>query len=54
MFSLSLRERNLAPITDWLYSGTYDPSRVKHELHTTKVIGYSEATSSTLSLRRWV
>jgi hypothetical protein len=44
VFSLSLRERNLAPLADWLYSGTYDPSRVKHELHTTKVMGYSEET----------
>jgi hypothetical protein len=44
VFSLSLRERNLAPLADWLYSGTYDPSRVKHELHSTKVMGYSEET----------
>jgi hypothetical protein len=44
VFSLSLRERNLAPLADWLYSGTYDPSRVKHELHNTKVMGYSEET----------
>jgi type IV secretory pathway TraG/TraD family ATPase VirD4 len=26
VFSLSLRERNLAPLADWLYSGTYDRS----------------------------
>jgi hypothetical protein len=44
VFSLSLRERNLAPLADWLYSGTYDPSRVKHELYSTKVMDYSEET----------
>jgi type IV secretory system conjugative DNA transfer VirD4/TraG family protein len=44
VFSLSLRERNLMPLADWLYSGTYDPSRVKHELYSTKVMGHSEET----------
>jgi hypothetical protein len=44
VFSLSLRERNLAPLADWLYSGTYDLSRVKHELYSTKVMDYSEDT----------
>jgi hypothetical protein len=44
VFSLSLRDRNLAPLADWLYSGTYDPSRVKHELYGTKVLDYSEET----------
>jgi hypothetical protein len=44
VFSLSLRERNLTPLADWLYSGTYDPSRVKHELFSTKVMDYSEET----------
>jgi hypothetical protein len=42
VFSLSLRERNLTPLADWLYSGTFDPSRVKHELYSTKVMGHSE------------
>jgi hypothetical protein len=44
VFSLSLGERNLAPLADWLYTGTYDPSRVKHELYSTKVMDYSEET----------
>jgi hypothetical protein len=44
VFSLSLEERNLAPLADWLYSGTYDPSRVKHELYSTKVMDYAEET----------
>jgi hypothetical protein len=44
VFSLSLRDRNLTPLADWLYSGTYDPSRIKHELYTTKVMDYSEET----------
>jgi TraM recognition site of TraD and TraG len=44
VFSLSLRDRNLAPLADWLYSGTFDPSRVKHELYSTKVMGYAEET----------
>jgi hypothetical protein len=43
-FSLSLRDRNLAPLADWLYSGTFDPFHVKHELYGTKVMGYSEET----------
>jgi hypothetical protein len=44
VFSLSLRDRNLAPLADWLYSGTYDCSRVKHELYGTKVMDYVEET----------
>ena len=43
-FSLSLRDRNLVPIADWLYSGTFDPNRRKLELYSTKVMGYSEET----------
>jgi len=44
VFSLSLRDRNLTPLADWLYSGTYDPSRVKHELYSRKVVDYAEET----------
>ena len=44
VFSLSLRERNLSPLADWLYSGTYDPHRVKHELYSRKVMDYNEET----------
>jgi hypothetical protein len=44
VFSLSLRDRNLAPLADWLYSGTYDPSRRKLELYSRKVMDYAEET----------
>jgi hypothetical protein len=44
VFSLSLQEKNLAPLADWLFMGTYDPDQVKHELHTTKVMEYTEET----------
>jgi hypothetical protein len=44
VFSLSLQEKNLAPLADWLFMGTYDPDQVKHELHTTKVMEYAEET----------
>jgi TraM recognition site of TraD and TraG len=44
VFSLSLRERNLAPLADWLYSGTFDPHRVKHKLYSRKVMDYTEET----------
>jgi hypothetical protein len=44
VFSLSLQEKNLAPIADWLFMGTYDPDQVKHELYATKVMGYEEET----------
>ena len=43
-FSLSLRDRNLAPLADWFYSGTFDPFRVKRELYSRKVMDYSEET----------
>jgi hypothetical protein len=42
VFSLSLRDRNLAPLADWLYSGTFDPNLRKLELYSTKVMDYSE------------
>jgi hypothetical protein len=44
VFSLSLRDRNLAPLADWLYSSTYDPHRVKHGLYSRKVMNYTEQT----------
>jgi hypothetical protein len=44
VFSLSLRDRNLAPLADWLYSGTFDPSRRKLELYSRKVMDYAEET----------
>jgi hypothetical protein len=44
VFSLSLRDRNLTPLADWLYSGTFDPHRVKHELYSRKVMDYAEET----------
>jgi hypothetical protein len=44
VFSLSLRDRNLAPLADWLYSGSFDPYRVKHELYSRKVMDYVEET----------
>jgi hypothetical protein len=42
VFSLSLRERNLASLADWLYSGTFDPNRIKLELYSRKVMDYAE------------
>src|ERR671931_1555117 len=44
VFSLSLAEKNLAPLADWLFMGTYDPDTIKHELYTTKVMEYEEET----------
>jgi hypothetical protein len=44
VFSLSLAEKNLSPLADWLFMGTYDPDQVKHELYTTKVMDYEEET----------
>jgi hypothetical protein len=44
VFSLSLQEKNLAPLADWLFMGTYDPNEVKHELYATKVMDYAEET----------
>ena len=44
VFSLSLRDRNLAPLADWLYSGTFDPNRIKLELYSHKVMDYAEET----------
>jgi hypothetical protein len=44
VFSLSLRDRNLAPLADWLYSGTFDPNRIKLELYSRKVMDYAEET----------
>jgi hypothetical protein len=43
-FSLSLRDRNLESLAHWLYSGTFDPFRVKRELYSRKVMDYSEET----------
>jgi hypothetical protein len=44
VFSLSLQEKNLAPLADWLFMGMYDPDQVKHELYATKVMDYMEET----------
>jgi hypothetical protein len=44
VFSLSLAEKNLSPLADWLFMGTYDPDTIKHELYTTKVMDYEEET----------
>jgi hypothetical protein len=44
VFSLSLAEKNLSPLADWLFMGTYDPDKIKHELYTTKVMDYQEET----------
>lgn len=44
VFSLSLRDRNLTPLADWLYMGTFDTKEVKHEQYTTKVMAYDEET----------
>ena len=44
VFSLSLAEKNLSPLADWLFMGTYDPDTIKHELYTTKVMEYEEET----------
>jgi Type IV secretion-system coupling protein DNA-binding domain len=49
VFSLSLRDRNLSPLADWFYSGTYDPHRVKHELYSRKVMDYTEETREILT-----
>lgn len=35
-------EENLRPLAQWLYTGVMDPDQVKHELHSTKVLGYRE------------
>jgi hypothetical protein len=49
VFSLSLQEKNLSPLADWLFMGTYDPDSVKHELSTTKVMEYEEETRTVTS-----
>jgi type IV secretion system coupling TraD/TrwB family protein len=49
VFSLSLAEKNLSPLADWLFMGTYDPDSVKHELYTTKVMDYEEETRTVTS-----
>jgi len=49
VFSLSLAEKNLSPLADWLFMGTYDPDSVKHELSTTKVMEYVEETRTVTS-----
>ncbi|MGH9197324.1 MAG: type IV secretory system conjugative DNA transfer family protein, partial [Acidimicrobiia bacterium] len=54
VFSLSLRERNLTPLADWLYMGTFDTKNVKHEQVVTKVMGYDEETRTvTTSSSSW-
>ncbi|MGH8715762.1 MAG: type IV secretion system DNA-binding domain-containing protein [Burkholderiales bacterium] len=42
VFSLSFREKNLTPLADWLSMGTFDPNRVKHDIHSRKVVDYEE------------
>ncbi|MCA1672660.1 MAG: type IV secretion system DNA-binding domain-containing protein, partial [Actinobacteria bacterium] len=32
VFSMATRERNLSPLADWLYMGTFDPYKIKHQL----------------------
>jgi hypothetical protein len=49
VFSLTLQEKNLSPLADWLFLGTYDPDSVKHELYTTKVMDYEEETRTVTS-----
>ncbi|MGI8426629.1 MAG: hypothetical protein ACR2M4_08565, partial [Actinomycetota bacterium] len=44
VFSLASRERNLTPLADWLYMGTFDPYKVKHQLYSRKVMDYDEET----------
>lgn len=35
-------EDNLRPLAQWLFRGVMDPDQVKHELYSTKVMGYRE------------
>jgi hypothetical protein len=49
VFSLSLQEKSLTPLADWLFMGTYDPDSVKRELYTTKVMDYEEETRTVTS-----
>jgi len=49
VFSMASRERNLTPLADWLYMGTFDPYKVKHELYSHKVMDYAEETRTVVS-----
>lgn len=49
VFSLSLREKNLTPLADWLSMGTFDPDRVKHDIYSRKVMDYEEETRTIAS-----
>lgn len=41
VFNLADR-RNLEPMADWLFRGTFNPDEVKHRLYSTKVVDYRE------------
>ncbi|MCA1602609.1 MAG: hypothetical protein LC776_13515, partial [Acidobacteria bacterium] len=49
VFSMATRERNLSPLADWLYMGTFDPYKIKHQLYSTKVMDYAEETRTVTS-----
>jgi len=49
VFSIASRERNLTPLADWLYMGTFDPYKVKRELYSRKVMDYDEETRTVTS-----
>ncbi|MCA1606932.1 MAG: type IV secretory system conjugative DNA transfer family protein, partial [Acidobacteria bacterium] len=49
VFSMATRERNLSPLADWLYMGTFDPYKIKHQLYSTKVMEYAEETRTVTS-----
>lgn len=43
---------NLEPLAKWLFMGVMNPDEIKHELHSTKVMGYSEETRTVRSKSR--
>ena len=47
--ALQAHEENLRPMAQWLFTSVLDPDKIKHELYSTKVMGYSEETRESYS-----